>query len=349
MEAKQQTTNRVKPFQATLTAIAAHFTNNVSVLDIASYLCLALSTTYFWFKRFKTEGLDGMKYKQRGRPIGSGRLLKPDQEDNIQGLITSSQPSDYGLNFSTWTRKAAVELVYKLYETKIAVRTMGDYLKRWSMTPRKPVKHAIQRNEEKILEWRNVIFRSIWERAKSIGALMCFGDEQGFNTHNNNEKSYSPVGQTPTVNVTGTRFSINVISAITLEGLMRYMTYDVPMNAKLFISFMARLIEAAHGVKVFFIVDNLKLHHSKLVSEWLGKHTNEIEIFYLPAYAPELNPVEYLNNMSKQMFRSAKQPTSKEEFLDLTGKVLKTLQLDRKKVRSCFDKDEVKYIKNNGL
>jgi transposase len=344
MKTQHQTAKTLKPSLSILSRIGEHCSNDYSAFAIAVSLCLALSTVYYWVKRFKTEGIDGLKYKKRGRPIGSGRKLEPFQEANIQELIKSSLPSDHGLNYSTWTRRSVAEMVYNLYQIKIAVRTMGDYLQRWNMSPQKPVKYAIQRDEEKIRTWCNIIFPQIWAKAKSIGAKLFFGDESGMNTHGNNEKCYSPIGQTPVVKTSGTRFKTNVLSAISPDGLMRYMTYNVSMNARLFITFMANLIKSAHGAKVFFIVDNLKSHHSKIVTEWLRKHSNEIEVFYLPEYAPELNPVEYINNVIKQRFKSARQPVSKEEFSTLIGKILKHLQSDHKMVQSFFQKDEVKYI-----
>jgi transposase len=61
---------------------------------------------------------------------------------------------------------------------------------------------------------------------------------------------------------------------------------------------MRRLTKDA-GRKVFLILDNLKVHHSKVVKAWLEKHREKIEAFYLPSYSPELNPYEYLKTVSR--------------------------------------------------
>ncbi len=90
------------------------------------------------------------------------------------------------------------------------------------------------------------------------------------------------------------RKSISMISSITNQGKVRFMVYKDAMNADLFIKFMGRLLKDA-GRKVFLVVDNLRTHHSKPVKEWLDEHKDEIEVFYLPSYSPELNPDEYLN------------------------------------------------------
>ena len=70
------------------------------------------------------------------------------------------------------------------------------------------------------------------------------------------------------------------------------------MNTDLFIGFMERLI-ADSGQKVFLIFDNLKVHHAKLVTAWLAERKDQIEVFYLPPYSPEINPDEYLTGTSR--------------------------------------------------
>ncbi|MBK8947479.1 MAG: transposase [Flavobacteriales bacterium] len=44
--------------------------------------------------------------------------------------------------------------------------------------------------------------------------------------------------------------------------------------------------------KVFLIPDNLPVHHAKVLRPWLEKHKERIELFFMPGYSPELNPVE---------------------------------------------------------
>ena len=60
------------------------------------------------------------------------------------------------------------------------------------------------------------------------------------------------------------------------------------------IKFMERLIKSSEQ-KIFLILDNLKVHHSYIVEDWLEEHKSQIEVFFLPSYSPELNPDEYLN------------------------------------------------------
>lgn len=65
------------------------------------------------------------------------------------------------------------------------------------------------------------------------------------------------------------------------------------MNADKCIEFMSKLIEGKEQ-KVFLILDNLRVHHSKIVKQWLEENKEKIELFYLPSYSPEKNPDKYL-------------------------------------------------------
>ena len=74
--------------------------------------------------------------------------------------------------------------------------------------------------------------------------------------------------------------------------------YDA-FDAEKLIEFLAALIKDA-GKKVFLILDNLRVHHSKIVKAWVAERKDQIELFYLPSYSPQLNPEERLNADLKQ-------------------------------------------------
>ncbi len=113
---------------------------------------------------------------------------------------------------------------------------------------------------------------------------------------------------------TAKRFKINMISSITNRGKLRFMIYEQNMDADLFVTFLERLIQSSKK-KIFLILDNLRVHHSKIVKNWVEKHQDRIALFYLPAYSPDLNPDEYLNNDFKRNVNSENIPTNKKEVL----------------------------------
>ena len=61
-----------------------------------------------------------------------------------------------------------------------------------------------------------------------------------------------------------------MISSVSNTGKMRFMFFDGSFNSNVFIEFMKRLIKGANK-KVFLIVDNLRVHHSKVIKDWVAK------------------------------------------------------------------------------
>ena len=72
-------------------------------------------------------------------------------------------------------------------------------------------------------------------------------------------------------------------------------------------------------------------------------HAHEIELFYLPAYAPDHNPDEYLNNDLKQKLRQQPQPASKDELLKSTRAVLRAIQRSPAGSRPTSSRRPVRY------
>jgi transposase len=88
------------------------------------------------------------------------------------------------------------------------------------------------------------------------------------------------------------RWSIpSCVAEDTNQGKTRWMIIDEAFNSDKLIELLENLIKDA-GRKVFLILDNLRVHHSKPVKAWLAEHQQLIEVFYLPSYSPEFNPVE---------------------------------------------------------
>ena len=119
------------------------------------------------------------------------------------------------------------------------------------------------------------------------------------------------------------------------------MIYEKLSPAK-FIDFMRRLVTDT-GRKAFLIVDNLRTHHAKKVTKWLEEHKNEIEVFFLPPYAPQYNPDEYLNSDLKRDVGNRPMPRSEKDIEKNIRSYMKTLQLTPKKVMSFFKAPSVAY------
>ncbi len=120
------------------------------------------------------------------------------------------------------------------------------------------------------------------------------------------------------------------------------MIYKETMSAQVLITFMKQLMKGA-GRKIFLVLDNLRVHHAKFVTQWVDKHRQEIELFYLPSYSPELNPDEYLNGDLKGGVHSRPPSRSQEHLIQKVTSHMVKLQKLPARVRSYFTHPKIAY------
>jgi len=293
-------------------------------------------------KAYEKNGIAGIKIKARGRRMGSQRSLSPEQELEIRRTIVDKNPEQLKLPGCMWTRKNISELIHQVYGITMPLSTLGYYLSRWGFSVQRPSKRAYKQDGKKIEQWLDVEFPGISERAKTENAEIYFGDEVGVQNAANYAKGYAPIGQTPVVQVESQKMKINMLSAISNQGKLRFILYKNNMNADKLIDFMRRLVRDT-SKKVFLILDNLRVHHSKKVKAWLLKHKDGIEVFYLPPYAPEYNPTELLNSDMKTNLGNRAMPRSKADVEHNLRSYMKSLQLKPLKVRSFFHAQKTFY------
>ena len=142
--------------------------------------------------------------------------------------------------------------------------------------------------------------------------------------------------------VGGRRHKLSMISTVTNQGKARWMIIDESFNSDQLIEFLEALIKDAPK-KVFLILDNLRVHHSKPVKAWLAQHKEHIEAFYLPSHSPELNPDERLNADLKPALGSRVQVRTKDKLKQVASAHMRMLQNNPERVRSYFLDPKVKY------
>jgi transposase len=257
-----------------------------------------------WWKRYQQGGMSALKKRKRGLPKGLNRKLTVEQELEIQQTLVDTTPDQLKMKFALWTREAVRELIEQRYGVRYAMQSLSVLLKRWGFTPQRPIKKAYEQNPQAVKGWLEQTYPGIEKRAIEEKAEIFWGDESAVKPEAHNRRSYAPKGQTPVIRQPAKRFHSSFISAISKRGKLHWMGLNKPLDADLFIEFLKRLIKNRKK-KVFLIVDNLKVHHGKLVKKWVEKNKKRIELFYLPSYSPELNPDEYLNQgLKKVIFRN---------------------------------------------
>jgi len=311
--------------------------------DIAEQVGVHYLTVGRWVRSYKAEGIKALRASElQGRPVGSGRLLSAEQEACIQRLLIDKTPDQLKLRYALWTREAVQQLMAQETGVKIAIRTVGEYLKRWGFTVQKPKKRAYEQRPAEVRQWLDQEYPAIHARAKAENAEIYWGDETGLRSDSQHVRGYAPKGKTPVIRLNAKRESINLISALTNQGKVRFRVFDGTMNADILIDFMKRLIKDAKR-KVFLILDNLRVHHAKVVKAWLAEHKDEIEVFYLPSYSPELNPDEYMNCDLKAGVHGGLPARTKGQLKAKTIAHLRKLQKLPGRVMKYFQADPIRY------
>lgn len=310
--------------------------------EISAITGVSRSTCSTWWNLYKSEGKKALKIQKRGRPIGSCRKLDSEQEKQIQKSICDKCPDQLKLPFALWTRIAVQQLIKQLWGMDIPVRTIGDYLKRWNFTPQKPLKQAYEQNPKAVNKWLDEEYPTIQQQAKQENAEIHWGDETGLCNDSYHGRSYAPRGKTPAIALSARCKRVNLISTITNQGKVRFMIYNDRMNADTFIKFMKRLIKDADR-KILLILDNLRVHHSYKARDWLQEHTDQIEVFFLPSYSPELNPDEYLNCDLKAGVHSGTPARTKGQLKAKALSHLRKLQKMPKRVIKYFKHPKIAY------
>jgi transposase len=244
--------------------------------------------------------------------------------------------------FALWTRQAVQQLIKYQYKIAMPIRTVGEYLKRWGFTAQKPAKRAYEQNPKAVKKWLDEEYPSIAQQVKTEGAEIHWCDETGVRNDESPGRGYAPKGTTPIMRLHANRKSISMISSITNQGKVRFMVYKDAMNADLFIKFMGRLHKDS-GRKVFLVVDNLGTHHSKPVKEWLAAHKDEIEVFSLPSYFPELNPDEYLICDMKTTVHSGLPARNEKELKTKVVSHMRKLQKLPERITKYFKHPRINY------
>jgi len=278
-----------------------------------------------------------------GRRPDEQKALSLEQEIRIKRLISENCPDQLEMPFALWTREAVGMLIERETGMHLSSRTtIGDYLRDWHFTPQRPQKRATERREAAVQTWLDYDYPAIVARAKAAGGEIHWGDETGVSNQANYGRSFAPAARTPVISRPARRFTYSMISTVTNLGTLRFMIYEGALNAFIFLCFLRRLIKSTDR-KVFLIVDNLRVHWAKSVTAWVKANQDRIEVFYLPPYAPDRNPDEFMHNDLKQGLARRRTPKDRAGLKSGLQSHMRSLQQRPAKVRAFFQAPTVRY------
>src|SRR6266436_51958 len=310
--------------------------------EVMKSLGLCRTTIYPWLRKFEDQGWDALAEKIAQGPEPK---LTEKQRQKVKGWILGKDPRQYGFDFGLWSRRIVQTLIEEKLGVTMGLTAVGRLLASLDITPQKPLRRAYERDPKVVEFWLKERYPKLKARAKRLGAKIFFLDEAGFQSDPPLGRTYALKGKTPVVVTSGQRQSLNVISAVNARGEFWAATYTSKLNAELFVVFLESFMQCQTG-KVFLVVDGHPAHKAKLVQRYVQSLKGRLELHFLPPYAPDLNPDEFVWSYMKANGVSKKPLKQNESLQKRIEEDLNAVQKNRKLVRSFFCAESVVYAKD---
>jgi len=278
--------------------------------EVMKSLGFCRTTMYRWLRQYKAAGMGALA--ARTAPGRESKLTER-QKQQVKRWVLGKDPRQYGFDFGLWSRRIVQALILDKMGIKLGITAVGRLLASLDITPQKPLRRAYERDPLAVEHWREHAYPALKRRAKRVEAKIFFLDEAGFQSDPPLGRTYGLKGKTPVVVTSGQRQSLNVISAVNARGEFWAATYPGKLNAEAFVAFLADFMKSQSG-RIFLVVDGHPAHKANLVNDYVGELEGRLELHPLPAYAPDLNPDEFVWSHMKNNGLS-KKPLKKNESL----------------------------------
>ncbi len=308
---------------------------------IASY-GFCRTTIYKWMRLASGRGR-GLKALSSTLGTGRPRSLTPAQERQVFRWINGHDPRQYGLDVGLWTRAMVGLLIKRKFGVSVGVTAVGALLAKLELTPQKPLQRAYQRDPEAIARWQRETYPALARQARRQGAEVLFWDESGFRADTVHGKTWGLRGQTPVVHRPGQRQSVSAASAVSTRGAFWFCTYTGGLNGELFVVLLRQLMQRRKK-SVFLVLDGLPAHKRADVRDYVASTDGKLSLYFLPGYAPDLNPDELVWSHVKRTGTARRPPQKGEKLRDRIDSELAAVRDAPTLVRSFFPAPSVAYI-----
>lgn len=310
--------------------------------EVMKSLGLCRTAIYPWLRAYDATGPAALASRKAAGPKPK---LTERQAQQVRRWIVGKDPRQYGFDFGLWTRRIAAELLQEKFGIQMGLTAVGRLLEKLEITPQRPLRRAYERDPAAVQKWCDEDYPALRRRAKRAGAKIMFLDEAGFSSEPTLGRTYGLKGQTPVVRTTGQRQKVNAISAVSAKGEFWSQVYTGGLNAGRFVEFL-RDFRRGRRTKVFLVVDGHPSHRAKLVGKYVQSTQGALELHFLPGYAPDLNPDEFVWQHAKTNGISKKPLRKNESLKRRVAEDLAAIRANPRLVRSFFHAPSVVYAKD---
>lgn len=257
--------------------------------EIAGVLDVTEAAVSKWLAAARRGGPEAL----RSHPApGRAPKITAEQLRMIPDLLSHGAEA-YGFRGEVWNCERVAGVIYQEFGAAYSMSQVSRLLKHLQWTPQVPISRAIQRDDEAIERWRIESWPALKQKARREHRDLVFVDESGSYLVPALVKTYAPKGETPILDEWQTRDHLSVMGGVTLSGQVGSLVRPSSLNGLPSIAFLLHLRRAI-GDRLLVIWDGSPIHRRAEVQAFVAEAGGKIHIEPLPAYAPELNPVEWL-------------------------------------------------------
>lgn len=290
-----------------------------TVWETAQLLGIGEQTVRDWLHAFVLNGVASLFYRPHaGRPA----KLTETQRHELRELLLAG-PEASGYPTACWTTVLIADLIHLRFKVDYAPRYLSHLLDTLGFSFQKAKFTSDHLNDEEALLWLEETWPEILRVAKDKHAVILFGDEASFAQWGSLGYTWALKGVQPTVKTTGIRKAYRVFGLLDcFGGTLYFQGLDGKFNTESYFAFLEGVLAHFTG-HLILIQDNAPYHVSRPLRAFYNAHSDRLTVYQLPAYSPDLNPIEYL---WKKVKKEATHLRYFPLFADLIAEVTKTLK-----------------------
>jgi transposase len=263
--------------------------------DVIRTLGFSRARIYEWLAAWREGGIEALRAKAiPGRPM----KLSSEAIRLVYQTVTTKNPMQMKFDSALWTRDMVRELIREHFNVKLSEVSVGRLLRKLGLSPQRPLARAYQRDPQLVESWMQNQYPAIVKQAKRCGAQIFFIDESTVPPDYHSGTTWAPIGQTPVVETTGARFKMDLISAISPRGQLRFTCFEGSFKIPVYVEFIRRLVLDADA-PVFLIAVGHPVHRCNAIRKLAAESDGRLCLFFLPAYVPDLNSDELVWGVSQ--------------------------------------------------
>jgi transposase len=282
--------------QARRLGAAELFAIGVRQAEVARQLGVSPQTVSVWHARWRAGGLDGLR--SRG-PTGPAPKVSDTQLAEVEDALLEGATAN-GFTGELWTLDRIATVIERLTGVRhhpAHVWALLHHRLGWSV--QRPTRRAAERDQADIDRWVKERWPKIKADAQRRRACLVFFDESALSLTPNVRRTWAPRGQSPTLTHPFNWKKASMAAALCygVRGGGAQLCFHVhPGNyhTEVLIGVLGQLRTFLGGEKATLLWDGLPAHRSTAMRVWLHTQRSWLVAERLPAYAPDLNPVEGL-------------------------------------------------------